>query len=113
MYCEKEYQKVYHKKWYNENKKQRMAQIHERRDNLRKWLSEYKSKLKCELCPESHISTLEFHHKDQSKKDLEISITISRGWSKERILSEISKCQVLCANCHRKFHWHQFYSPLV
>lgn len=105
MYNEKKYQKAYHKKWYDENKKQRIAQIHDRRKNLRMWLSEYKSQLKCELCPESHAATLEFHHNDPSKKDLDIAGAITRGWSKTRILAEISKCKVLCANCHRKLHW--------
>jgi len=30
---------------------------------------------------------------------------IARNWSRKRILDEVAKCIVLCANCHRKMHW--------
>ncbi len=30
---------------------------------------------------------------------------VTRRMSKERILKEIAKCDVLCRNCHAKLHW--------
>jgi hypothetical protein len=53
-----------------------------------------------EECDESGPRVLEFHH--VGEKDLEITRLISGGWSIARIQSEIDKCDVLCANCHRR-----------
>jgi hypothetical protein len=35
-----------------------------------------------------------------------IAQAVNQGWSKERILEEIKKCDVLCANCHFKEHYN-------
>lgn len=56
----------------------------------------------CVECGEKHPATLEFHHKDQNVKKGDIGQT---QWSWDRLKSEIKKCDVLCANCHRKRHW--------
>jgi hypothetical protein len=29
----------------------------------------------------------------------------SRGYSQKLVLEEMEKCDVLCANCHKKIHW--------
>lgn len=102
---EKEYQKEYHAKWYKENKTERVKQIQARRTELRKWIWEYKSSLKCEHCEENDPVCLDFHHRDSTQKDLDVSLAINNGWSKERILKEIEKCMVLCSNHHRKLHY--------
>ena len=54
----------------------------------------------CEECGESDVRVLEFHH--VGGKDMAVSAMVSGGYSIERITSEISKCTILCANCHRK-----------
>lgn len=76
-------------------------------NDLRQWINEYKSSLKCEICGECHPACIDFHHKDSSKKDFEISKAVAKGFTKERVLEEIEKCQILCANCHRKLHWDE------
>lgn len=70
------------------------------------WFNEIKSKLKCSRCPETHQSTFDFHHKDPSTKLETVSNLVARGKSREIILAEIAKCEVLCANCHRKLHYN-------
>lgn len=94
------------RKWYRANSKRKIAWQQRRRDELRAWFRALKSKLQCELCAESTVDCLQFHHRDPSMKDLEVSKAIS-GWSRERILAEIAKCTVLCANCHLKLHWEE------
>ena len=65
---------------------------------------DYKKNLKCEKCSENHIATLDFHHKNKEDKEDQIPYLVRGGYSIERIKREINKCQVLCANCHRKEH---------
>ena len=93
------------RKWYHNNKPKTYSKVKQRKNQLKEWLESYKSNLKCEICSEDHPATIQFHHKDPQEKEIEISKTVNQGWSKERILSEIDKCQVLCANCHFKLHY--------
>ena len=95
----------YQSKWYKKNKKVQFARIKERERLLAKRLREYKATLKCELCCENHPACIDFHHRDVKKKEVSISYAVGRGWGWTRIMKEIEKCQVLCANCHRKLHW--------
>ncbi len=53
----------------------------------------------CVDCGESDPVVLEFDH--QRDKECMISSKI-RSWSWKRLLAEIEKCEVRCANCHRR-----------
>ncbi|MGE0401237.1 MAG: hypothetical protein AB7T06_31300 [Kofleriaceae bacterium] len=95
------------RKWYRANAKRKIAWQARRRAELRQWLDELRAKHSCDACGETTVECLQFHHLDPTQKDLAISQVITNGWSKERILREIAKCRVLCANCHLKLHWEQ------
>ena len=60
----------------------------------------------CIKCGEKHPSCLDFHHRG-GKKDKLGNISETRKFAVKRILEEIAKCDVLCANCHRKHHWNE------
>lgn len=94
-------------RWHNDsNYKTKLSKRHgKRKTEMLIWLMEYKSTLKCINCDEDFIGCLEFHHNDPAQKDFTISRMVMDGWGKERILEEIEKCDILCANCHRKWHW--------
>jgi hypothetical protein len=47
----------------------------------------------------THPAALEFDHRDPQHKRFTISGNESRRWTD--ILTEIAKCDVVCANCHR------------
>ena len=106
--CNKEYGKEHYRNnkeyYYERNKKARIE--------LRKWYSEYKSNLQCKICGETHPACIDFHHKDIFTKKFDISRSLPIG-SKKRILEEMKKCDVLCANCHRKLHYEEKHSPGV
>lgn len=90
--------------WYRTHKKSEVKTvikyIHKRRKEVKAWLDNLKSQKSCLNCGEKRIQVLQFHHLDPSKKDINISMASNRGWSIKRIEKEISKCIILCANCH-------------
>lgn len=100
----------YRRVWYCNNKTHAKDKVRERKINLRLWFNKLKNNLKCEICEEDHIACLEFHHLNPKSKEINISKVICSGWSKEKILAEMEKCKVYCANCHRKYHYNDFAS---
>jgi hypothetical protein len=56
----------------------------------------------CEACGYSKAAAaLEFHHRDAGSKEFTLSSVSS---SPTRIWAEAAKCDLLCANCHRRRH---------
>jgi len=94
--------------WYEKNKsqynKESVIRLARRRVSKRIWLRELKSEMKCARCGFNHPAALDFHHKDKESKVLAIANALRDGWTRERILEEIGKCEILCANCHRIEH---------
>jgi hypothetical protein len=75
-----------------------------RRHDIADWFVELKRSLFCRRCGEPHPGCLQFHHPDPKAKETSVSQAVRRGWSRKRILAELAKCEVLCANCHAKHH---------
>lgn len=57
----------------------------------------------CVRCSEADPACLDFHHRD-GKADKLGDIATMRRFGTTRLLAEIAKCDILCANCHRKHH---------
>ena len=59
---------------------------------------------KCMICGYDKCNkALEFHHIDSGRKDFGISAKgYTRSWQK--VKSELEKCILICANCHRELH---------
>lgn len=107
-YKDPEDQKKYRKAWHAKNYKGARAKEHRanvklRRAEARRFVSEFKADVGCARCAEKDPACLDFHHA-HGEKEKEVSKGVEYGWSKEKILAEIQKCEVLCANCHRKHH---------
>lgn len=100
-------QRRYWRTWYYRNQKKVYALVVQRRQQRVEWYQELKNSLACSRCSENHPACLTFHHRDRQDKYRAVSEMIQRLWSKKRILEEISKCDVLCANCHAKLHWEE------
>ena len=74
-------------------------------------LDNYKKQLKCKKCGEDRFYLLDFYHKDPKVKDFNIS-DHSRA-NLETLKNELDKCDVLCANCHREWHYLSTHSDLT
>lgn len=92
--------------WYPKNRAKHIAMVSvsktKRYASLVKEVS--RLKIKCLRCEETHPACLDFHHRDPKKKFDSVASMVSRGFRIKAILKEISKCDVLCSNCHRKEH---------
>lgn len=72
------------------------------------YVKRYKQEGKCTRCGESHPSCLVFHHINGEKTENISRMRDTSEYDLEDIKREIDKCQLVCANCHRKEHNNTF-----
>ncbi len=100
----RECQKGYKRTHYGKHKQAYIAKSARQKEEAvrrnHEFVAEYLRTHPCIDCGETNIVVLEFDHR--SGKDRPISRLIGSGLSREKILNEISKCDVRCANCHRR-----------
>lgn len=59
--------------------------------------------LSCKICGfDKSFAAMDLHHRDPSEK--EYTPSKMRNYSRESIEKELSKCDLLCSNCHREIH---------
>lgn len=100
--------KQYKREWNHRNKK-------ERSKYKANWLKQQKANFinilggKCKNCPLKFDGTnhtvFDFHH--LRDKLFNISSSINK-YSLEKLHTELEKCELLCANCHRTHHANEF-----
>ncbi len=73
-----------------------------KRSENRDFVLDYLSTHPCVDCGEADPVVLEFDHRDPSLKSFAISASKNSTKSLDRIREEIAKCDVRCANCHRR-----------
>jgi hypothetical protein len=96
---------AYHRDHYLANKKRYVDQARARKQALAlertTYLLDYFEAHPCADCRESEPIVLEFDHLDAKTKSFDIGQALPyRKW--QSILEEIEKCEVVCANFHRK-----------
>ena len=95
------------KKNYEGNKQATLDRNNRNRKKNKTWWDAFKVNLSCINCGESHPACLDFHHRDGKDKKIEVGKLSGTTYSKEYVLKEVKKCDVLCANCHRKHHYNE------
>ena len=104
-----EYQREYQKKWYWQHKERLLEKRKQHDEELRQWLRQYKNRLGCAECGENHPACLHFHHINREEKSFTIGTVVGR-WryvTLEKLQEEMSKCTILCGNCHAILHWRE------
>lgn len=90
--------------WYENNKETHKKNMYQQRlskqEEGREYVWNYLMTHPCVHCGESDPQVLEFHHVEQKRSS--VTRLMRNGYSVEIIQSEIGRCIVLCANCHRK-----------
>lgn len=101
--CYKEYRKTHYPKYYQINKDKISKQVKdETKRRVTRVMSDLLQYLKDKSCKDCGISdrmVLEFDHLKDKKYSI-CALIRSKAW--KDILPEINKCDVVCANCHRK-----------
>lgn len=78
-----------------------VERIRQRREENRPRVREYLRAHPCVDCGETDILTLQFGHRERATKRKEVAILVlTRTW--RVVMAEIAKCDVRCANCHRR-----------
>lgn len=98
--------RLYFRKRYHENKE--LCNLRNKASRKKRMDRFYAAigPIKCSRCPESDIACLDFHHRNPAEKTGEVAY-LARVGNLERALEEFKKCDVLCANCHRKLHYYE------
>lgn len=82
------------------SEKRKAYKAKSRETNQRK-VVEYLLSHHCVDCGESDMTVLEFDHVKGIKRN-NVSTLIKDGYSWKSVQQEIDKCEVRCANCHRR-----------
>lgn len=94
--CHKGFRKIH----YENNKDKVFKQVSIRRSAYKEWYKSLKDK-PCMDCGEKYpYYVMDFDHREN--KEFSLSNCVMKGHNKEKILKEISKCDLVCANCHRE-----------
>ena len=105
--CNREYQS----KWFKDNRVTQRKRVRKNNDAYRlrdrKFIWEYKLSHPCVDCGEADPIVLDFDHRDPSAKKFNISARLGLS-SLESLVTEIEKCDIRCANCHRRRTFFQF-----
>ncbi len=98
--CRQEYDKAWYAKNFHKYKERKQQLQRDRNKNNRQYVWDYLKSHPCVDCGEKDPIVLEFDHRGD--KENTICVLAGTGASLKTLKKEISKCDVRCANCHRK-----------
>jgi hypothetical protein len=79
----------------------RVQQVAAKRNARKIVVNAIKHEKGCATCGETDPRCLDFHHLHDKKRAIGDAV---KSWNIDRVIREMFKCIILCANCHRKLH---------
>lgn len=78
---------------------------------LRKRVQQYLTEQGCKDCGEADPTVLDFDHRCRTAKHAPIADMVAWAYAWDTVWEEMQKCDVRCANCHRRrtskqLGWH-------
>ena len=68
---------------------------------LKAWMNEIKSKPRADCGGSFEVCCMDFDHRDGTEKAYNVGSMFAHHYSRELIETELAKCDLVCANCHR------------
>jgi hypothetical protein len=106
-------QRAYHRLYYQQHKSCFIAKNRRNKNRQRKRLRNILLEVKKQPCQDCggtfHPWVMELDHREGTKKEAAVANLVSKGCTDARLLEEIEKCDVVCANCHRMRTYHRMY----
>jgi hypothetical protein len=94
--CRREYDAMYHQR----TRLIRKAQKRRYQAAIAEWSRELKNQPCTDCGGVFHYAAMEWDHRPGEEKVAEVSLLVLKSGSRRRILEEIAKCDLVCANCH-------------
>ena len=96
------YDRAYHANRSPEAKARKLQLQKDRATRNLILIREYKASKGCMDCGEKDPIVLEMDHRNRNDKSFNVGDKVKLGFSLERMSEELKKCDVVCANCHRR-----------
>jgi hypothetical protein len=100
--CSKARSKQYYAENREHHKKETLKRKAAQLETNRRFVYDYLLENPCVDCGETDPVVLEFDHLPGCDKKYLLSEMVSGGYAVETIKKEMEKCDVVCANCHRR-----------
>lgn len=97
--------KAYRREWYERNKEKHKANVRKNNDRELEWYRSLKDMQPCTDCGVRYpFYVMQFDHIGTDKT---AGLAQLRNRGRKRILAEIAKCELVCANCHCIRTWRR------
>lgn len=104
MRVSKEKNAEYQRKWFQANKELQTKRVRDKQRLMKLFIFYYKECRSCTDCGQWFPPcAMDFDHISDNKDGTIASMAIRGSWDK--LIDEISKCELVCSNCHRIRTW--------